>query len=340
MQPESEAIDIALHRRIPFYAYNHSGKTIFSAQPDSNYTCGEGFTAVPFDICSTHPTVKIYRQLSAAETIKQCTAIPEQPLPVISSESTTYDGYMQSISECLRQLQSGQLHKVVLSKVITTAHHIQLWGEFFDKLCETYPDAFKFVFFSEATGAWIGATPETLGEYQNSTFTTMALAGTRKRGTRSEWDDKDIREQSYVAQYIADTIRSAGLESAMSERFTKQAGGVEHLCNTFTVRCTLAKARHLATTLHPTPALAGLPKQEAIDLINGTESHDREYYGGYIGPFTETGFHYFVNLRSMKFDNTKCRIYAGGGIVAGSHPQSEWLETESKALTLLSILNK
>jgi len=94
----------------------------------------------------------------------------------------------------------------------------------------------------------------------------------------------------------------------------------------------------LIEKLHPTPALAGLPKQKAIELIHKSEHHDREYYGGYIGPFAPNDFHYFVNLRSMKFDSYKCRIFVGGGIVSDSVPESEWLETEAKSKTLLSLL--
>ena len=84
--------------------------------------------------------------------------------------------------------------------------------------------------------------------------------------------------------------------------------------------------------------MAGLPKQKAIELIREAEHHDREYYGGYIGPFSSDEFHYFVNLRSMQFDNDKCRIFVGGGIVSDSVPESEWLETEAKSKTLLSLL--
>ena len=245
---------------------------------------------------------------------------------------------MQSIGLCIEELQAKKLSKVVLSKVITRKHSIQSWGKFFGKLCNSYPDAFKFLFFSEETGAWTGASPETLGSYDNSTFTTMALAGTRKCGTSGDWDDKDTREQEYVAQYIADTIRRTGIDFTMSGRFTKQAGGVEHLCNLFSLQCTLRQAHDLIEKLHPTPALAGLPKQKAIELIREAEHHDREYYGGYIGLFSPDEFHYYVNLRSMKFDNGKCRIFVGGGIVSDSVPESEWLETEAKSKTLLSLL--
>ena len=335
-----EAIDIALSHRIPFYAYCMPGcdGIAFGAQTDNGFTCGEGFKIVPFDISSNHGTKIIYKQLNASELLTECPEKGDSLLPGISEDSTSRSEYMQSIGLCIEELQAKKLDKVVLSKVITKTHNIQSWGKFFNKLCDSYPDAFKFIFYSEETGAWIGASPEILGSYDNSTFTTMALAGTRKCGTPGDWPGKDIREQGYVAQYIADTIHRTGLDFTMSGRFTKQAGGVEHLCNLFSLQCTSRQAQDLIEKLHPTPALAGLPKQKAIELIRKAEHHDREYYGGYIGPFSPDEFHYFVNLRSMQFDNDKCRIFVGGGIVSDSVPESEWLETEAKSKTLLSLL--
>lgn len=340
MRTTLEAIDIALSRRIPFYAYCMPGcdDIAFGAQTGNGFTCGEGFKIVPFDISSNHSTKIIYKQLNASALLTEYTEKGDSLLPGIPNDSTSRSEYMQSIGLCIEELQAKKLDKVVLSKVITKTLNIQSWGKFFGKLCNSYPDAFKFIFFSEETGAWTGTSPETLGSYDNSTFTTMALAGTRKCGTPGDWPGKDIREQGYVGQYITDTIRRTGLDFTMSGRFTKQAGGVEHLCNLFSLQCTLRQAHDLIAKLHPTPALAGLPKQKAIELIRKAEHHDREYYGGYIGPFSSDEFHYFVNLRSMQFDNDKCRIFVGGGIVSDSVPESEWLETEAKSKTLLSLL--
>ena len=339
MHSTLEAIDIALSCRIAFFAYRmpKCEKTIFGAQIDNSFAGETGFKITPFDINTKHKTRAIYRQLSADDIIakykKQNLEITE-----IADESTSHSEYLRSVTPCLAQLRKGSIDKIVLSKVLTVKHKVGSWGKFFGKLCDSYPDAFKFIFYSEETGAWAGASPEILGNYDNYTFTTMALAGTRKYGTTGDWNDKDIREQEYVAHYIADTIRRTGIDFTMSDRFTKQAGGVEHLCNLFSLKCTLRQAQNLIEKLHPTPALAGLPKQKAIELIHQSEHHDREYYGGYIGPFAPNDFHYFVNLRSMKFDSDKCRIFVGGGIVSDSVPESEWLETEAKSKTLLSLL--
>jgi isochorismate synthase len=95
----------------------------------------------------------------------------------------------------------------------------------------------------------------------------------------------------------------------------------------------------MITALHPTPAVCGLPKLKALDLIKDVETHDREYYAGYWGPLEANGdFALYVNLRSMKIAENQLSLFVGGGIIADSLPQKEWEETQLKAQTLLSVI--
>ena len=126
----------------------------------------------------------------------------------------------------------------------------------------------------------------------------------------------------------------------MSGKYTRGAGNVEHLCNDFLVDVpSLADAMSLVNLLHPTPALAGIPKDSAIRSIQQIEQHSRKYYGGYLGPFTADGFDFFVNLRSMSFSSESYTLYIGGGLTINSVPEKEWNETRHKAQTLLNVIN-
>ncbi len=93
------------------------------------------------------------------------------------------------------------------------------------------------------------------------------------------------------------------------------------------------------SALHPTPAVCGLPKERALELIYKTEMHNREYYAGYCGPINYQGkTDLFVNLRCMKILPDKLALYIGGGLTAKSDPEKEWEETVLKANTLLSVI--
>ncbi|MDE6360719.1 MAG: chorismate-binding protein, partial [Muribaculaceae bacterium] len=94
----------------------------------------------------------------------------------------------------------------------------------------------------------------------------------------------------------------------------------------------------------PTPALCGSPLEDALRDIRDFELHTRDCYGGFVGIHdARRGFRSFVNLRSARIIPSPqgyFEILAGGGLLNGSDPASEWAETESKASRLLSILSK
>ena len=91
-----------------------------------------------------------------------------------------------------------------------------------------------------------------------------------------------------------------------------------------------------AAGLHPTPAVAGWPRGKAMREIAEYELCPRNFYGGVICNNRE-GYAY-VMLRCMHFDETGWCVYSGGGITGASLPEEEWEETQSKAKTLLSVL--
>jgi isochorismate synthase len=94
----------------------------------------------------------------------------------------------------------------------------------------------------------------------------------------------------------------------------------------------------LIHSLHPTPAVSGLPQKEAIEVIEQVEQHERTLYAGVIGVLDEQSSALFVNLRCAQvFENEVC-LYVGGGHTAASNSNAEWVETENKAKTLLNVL--
>ncbi|MEZ4906141.1 MAG: chorismate-binding protein [Saprospiraceae bacterium] len=71
------------------------------------------------------------------------------------------------------------------------------------------------------------------------------------------------------------------------------------------------------------------------------ENHKRKYYTGFCGHINiveNNELSLFVNLRSMEIYKNSFVLYLGGGIIKGSNPDSEWQETENKALTLSKML--
>ena len=116
---------------------------------------------------------------------------------------------------------------------------------------------------------------------------------------------------------------------------------VQHLQTPITGE--LGKDEHilnLVSRLHPTSAVAGTPTDQAMEVINEMESHDRGWYSGPIGWIDEKGDgEFYVALRSALVKNEEAHVFAGGGIVSESHPDTEWEETELKLQPIISALS-
>jgi isochorismate synthase EntC len=91
--------------------------------------------------------------------------------------------------------------------------------------------------------------------------------------------------------------------------------------------------------LHPTPAVGGVPQNEALDFIFEQEHVERGWYAAPFGWCTAAGDgHFVVALRSALIAHNKVHLYAGAGIVAGSVAEAEYEETELKMGSILGAL--
>jgi len=252
--------------------------------------------------------------------------------------------YLHNLEELILQHKAGIADKVVLSRtIITESISLTRLPALYRDLCLKYPSAFVYLVHFPPYGTWIGATPETLISCTGNNCTTMSLAGTRPVGSKGTWGDKEIEEQAIVTRFINEKIQSLNPGNIdISAPFTMAAGQVEHLCTTFHFDIShLSKLGLLAESLHPTPAVCGMPREKALQLIEQFEKHDREYYTGFLGPVGfEKRTELFVNLRCMKISQEQMVLYVGGGITSDSVPEKEWQETELKALTLMAIIEK
>ena len=97
----------------------------------------------------------------------------------------------------------------------------------------------------------------------------------------------------------------------------------------------------LVDLLHPTPALGGFPREEAMDFIRDWEPVRRGWYAspvGWIDPTLDGAF--AVAIRSAVVDRRRAWLHAGAGIVASSIPDREWEETGWKFRPMLEALGQ
>lgn len=229
--------------------------------------------------------------------------------------------------------------KVVLSRVVKSElpkdFRLSL---FFDDLCSKYNHSFNYCFSIDGQTTWVGATPEVLVQSTAAGCKVYSLAGSRKVSDRFAWTSKEEAEQRFVTDEIAGTLDALGLTYTQSEPATVMAGNIEHLLSEFTVQAN--DVLQVADELHPTPAVCGIPKEEALTFIKTNEQHERSFYTGIIGWKKEEEISLFVNLRCAEVGRNELYCYVGGGITRDSIIEKEWEETNFKSQTLLSVLKK
>ena len=95
----------------------------------------------------------------------------------------------------------------------------------------------------------------------------------------------------------------------------------------------------LLGAVHPTAAVGGTPTAAALDLIAELELMDRGRYTGPVGWVDAAGDgEWGIALRCAQLDGPTARLFAGGGIVSGSDPDSEVLEAQAKLIPVRDAL--
>lgn len=261
------------------------------------------------------------------------------PFPEKSTTREQHADEIEKIQDKLRSIGNG---KIIAAATIVCDRDVDVSATFLS-LCDAYPDAFIFIFCAAGAGMWMGASPELLLGIEGQKLVTMSLAGTRwESDSDSQWDEKNIEEQKIVTDFIVDRFNKERIVSIVNGPFTKKAGTVEHLCSMIQSKeevnnLSNSSIGQLLTTISPTPALSGFPRDMALGVISSAEDFERGYYGGFCGPFiNKSDFSIYVNLRSMRLDDHRCALFAGGGITLKSQPAVEWEETRRKASALMS----
>ena len=147
-----------------------------------------------------------------------------------------------------------------------------------------------------------------------------------------EHSAKDIVEVELVREGISQSLEPLCkvLKIDQSPQ-TVQTSSVQHL--KFAITGTLGESvddADLVMSLSPTPAVGGLPKDGAVRAIAELEPFDRGWYAGPVGWISRDAATFAVAIRSALIERSEIHLYSGAGLVAGSDPETEWQELESK----------
>jgi len=255
-------------------------------------------------------------------------------VPILSK-----DDYLFECDRFKADFERFGITKAILSRVKQVGRGWKSLGNVFTDLVSNYGDrAFVYLVSSNHFGTWMGATPEILIRGDERSLESMSLAGT-KLSASTVWTNKEKEEQQLVTDFVKEQILLSNpsnfIESPVE---TVSTGAVYHLCTRFSFSLSQLHWGVLMNSLHPTPAVCGLPRDQALSLIAKHEKHNRGLYTGLIGYKGSERLDVFVNLRCMEVRDTNFLLHIGGGITKRSVPEKEWEETENKANTLVRVL--
>jgi menaquinone-specific isochorismate synthase len=273
------------------------------------------------------------------------------PRPYHRQDVPDHEEWTRMIRWALDAIEGDSLDKVVLARRVALA-----LDESMDPLLvlshleAATPRCYHFAIRPSDGPAFVGASPERLFRREDRQVVSEAVAGTRPRGQTDAEDEalrrellenpKERREHAFVE----DAIRT-DLESVCTS--VQRPNGRGELA--------LARGRHLhsrltgtlhpdtATTdllqvLHPTPAVGGVPTDNAVAAIRTQEPFDRGWYAGPVGWVGRNAAEFAVGLRAGLVEESQIALFSGAGIVEGSTPDREWEEIEQKIGDFAAIM--
>ena len=242
------------------------------------------------------------------------------------------------------------LKKAVLARCVDVEHAPEL-GPFLAALRHIHSRAAVFAFGRPDGAVFCGATPELLARVEGVKVSTLAMAGTLPRGStpgedrllgeKLRRDPKDLEEHEYVYADITHRLCSGGFAvEPRASSYVMKLPGIQHLVTPVGAIAPVGTSvLDVVGALHPTPAVAGVPRDHALEWILDHEPVPRGWYSGPVG-FCDLGgngeFH--VALRSCLIEGGHTRVLAGAGVVGLSAPEQELEETNLKLDTILSSL--
>ncbi|OZE11672.1 isochorismate synthase [Rhodococcus sp. 05-2255-3C] len=313
--------------------------------------------AIPFDMSDATALIEpeqFYRLDGPWSTVD---AQPPLPEVTVARQIPDPDVHVQRVRDVVEQLKAGVAEKIVLARAIeVTADSPIDAASVLSALVSRDPMGNGFLAdLSPATHRGrhiVGASPTLLVRKRGNIVTCHPFAGTAARSTDP---DEEARISAALAasakdqaehRFVVDEIRAALTPfcETLEVPESPQLSSTPQLWHLSTpIVGTLAdpetSALDLALALHPTAAVAGVPRAAAMAAIADVEG-SRGFYAGAVGWTDGSGDgEWMVTIRCIELsaDGLSGTATAGGGIVADSDPDAELDETTAKFRTVLSV---
>jgi isochorismate synthase len=255
------------------------------------------------------------------------------------------------VNATLAAIAAGRFDKAVLARRVTAAlPRPANLGRIVHELTRRYAECNVFT-LPYGVATVLAASPERLAVKRGSSIVSHALAGTARRDGQPQRDadlaealfacQKERDEHAFVVDAIVATLGAlCDTIDAPASPTVMRLHNVQHLWTPISGRLRSGVSLLEAVArLHPTPAVAGYPRDAAMAWLGEIGERRGGCYSGVAGWIDGDGDgEAAVILRSALIEGTTVSLWAGAGIVAGSQPAEELAETDLKMAALLDVL--
>ena len=272
----------------------------------------------------------------------------------IISKPTSIDSkeeYNRKLDKVKKYIYDGDIFQCVFSR--------RFKGEIEGSLFEPYrnlrsinPSPYMYYLKNEELEI-AGSSPETLCMKDGKIISTYPIAGTRPRGKDTIEDDNLERELLADEKELAEHNMLVDLGRNDVGRVSKfntvrvldymkvlRFSHVMHIASTVVGEIKEEySALDALKSILPAGTLSGAPKLRAMEIIDELECERRGIYGGALGYIDfRDNMNMCIVIRTIIKKNKNIYLQAGGGIVMDSNNDSEFKETENKAMATFKAI--
>jgi anthranilate synthase component 1 len=259
--------------------------------------------------------------------------------------------YLAAVLKAKEYIAAGDIFQVVLSQRFEVDLPATPF-EIYRALRIVNPSPYMY-FLKMPDFAIVGSSPEMLVKIRDRELDYRPIAGTRPRG-KSETEDDALAEELAAdekerAEHIMlvdlgrndlGRVSRYGTVRVEDLMFIERYSHVMHLVSSLKGELREGGDRWDALmSCFPAGTVSGAPKVRAMEIIDELEPTRRGVYAGAVmyADFSDN-LDSCIAIRTLVVRGTKGYIQAGGGIVADSVPETEYIETVNKSRALIRAI--
>ncbi len=297
---------------------------------------------------------ELVSRLSQPLELPPGTLSPTQPPKdaAVVESNFTQPLYEEAVEKCVEYIYDGDVIQVVNSQRFsrnTDANPFQVYRA----LRGVNPSPYMYYLHLDDFDI-IGAAIETVAKVEDGIVATHPIAGTRPRGKTPEEDaaleqelktsEKQRAEHIMLVDLGRNDIGRVSVPGTVEvtqlmdvERFSHVMHLVSHVEGRLKPELSSYDALR---SCFPAGTVSGAPKIRAMEIISELEGEKRGPYGGAVGYFSFSGnMDTALVLRTGIYKDGIMYVQAGGGVVADSVAEDEYMETIHKSSAVLRAID-